>query len=67
MALYAAVVANDIEALRIELAKPGVADIINAIQPDRNTPLTKAIREGYVEIVRALLATDGINVNATTP
>jgi len=42
MALYRAVVFNDIKALRVELAKPGVADIINAVQSDQNTALTIA-------------------------
>jgi len=73
MALNAAIVANDIAAVRTALASPDVVAHINdAVELDGTTPLIKAVEKGSLDIVQELLKVRGIDVNAammqdTTP
>ena len=41
-------------------------EVVNAANHDEETALIRATLGGHVDVVRALLATDGINVNAAT-
>jgi ankyrin repeat protein len=64
MSLYDAVGSGDITAVRVALAKPDVASVLNQRHPDyAHTPLTKAISRGFANIVNELVHTSGVNVN----
>ena len=73
MALNAAIVANDIGAVRTALASPDVVAHINdPVELDGTTPLIKAAEKGSLDIVQELMKVRGIDVNAamiqdTTP
>jgi ankyrin repeat protein len=66
-ALIAAASEGQVEVVNFLLTRAeDAAEVVNAANHDDETALIRATLGGHVDVVRALLATDGINVNAAT-
>ena len=66
-ALIAAASEGQVEVVNFLLTRAeDAAEVVNAANHDEETALIRATLGGHVDVVRALLATDGINVNAAT-
>lgn len=66
-ALIAAASEGQVEVVNFLLTRAEDAvEVVNAANHDEETALIRATLGGHVDVVRALLATDGINVNAAT-